>query len=315
MSYHILHINTPNSKLFADKGILFCETEYGELKKISLQDIRAIIVIAYGITFVNHCLSKLLENDVVIMHCNNHFQPAGWSLPLERIVRTKAFNNQIAQNKEFERELWKQILKTKVTNQASLMDLIGNNEHNLYKLINKPLMNEANIAKQYWQHYFAALGRTLKREHANAKTFENGCLNYGYAVIKTLIYRSIIIHGLIAGLGIHHKGKYKSTPLVYDLMEPFRPFVDYYLYLFSNECAEDFKNENFTQWSKYLAHCLKNFRIKINNISYKIIDSIDIYIEKITAAYMEFDNSSLFLPEINQQYLYIDKHRNREYEE
>lgn len=315
MTYHILHISTPNSKLFADKGILFCETEYGELKKISLQDIRAIIVIAYGITFANHCLAKLLENDVVIMHCNNHFQPTGWSLPLERIVRTQVFNNQIAQNKDFERQLWNQILKTKVTNQARLLDLIGNKEHNLYKLINKPLMNEANIAKQYWQHYFSALGRTLKREHANAKTFENGCLNYGYAVIKTLIYRSIIIHGLIAGLGVHHIGKYKSTPLVYDLMEPFRPFIDYYLYLFSNECKEDFRNENFTQWNKYLANCLKNFRIQINNISYKIIDAIDIYIEKITGAYMEFDTSHLFLPEINQQYLHIDKHRNREYEE
>ena len=43
--------------------------------------------------------------------------------------------------------LWKQILKSKVSNQAKNLDLMGITGHNLYKLINRPLMNEANIAK------------------------------------------------------------------------------------------------------------------------------------------------------------------------
>ena len=98
-------------------------------------------------------------------------------------------------------------------------------------------------------------------------------------------------------------------------MEVYRPFVDYYFYNFVQEKEEDYNNENFKQWVKYISDCIKNYRIKINDISYKIIDSIDIYIEKIVNAYLKFDCSKIFLPDIKEQYLYIDKHRNREYEE
>lgn len=315
MSYHILHITTPNCYLSVERGILFCKFDNNELKMISLQDIKAIIVVTFGVSFSNHCLSKLLENNVVILHCDNHYQPTGWSLPIERIVRTKVFYNQISRNEVFENELWKSVLKAKVLNQANTLTIIGNKEHNLIKLINRPLMSESNIARQYWNHYFSEIGNPQKREHQGAETFENGCLNYGYAVINTLIYRSIIIHGLIASLGIHHLGKYKSTPLVYDLMEPYRPFIDYYFYKFSKECEQDYDTKDFKKWSQYIANCIKNYRLRINETSYKIIDSIDIYIEKIVDAYIKYDCSNIFLPKIEEQYLYIDKQRNREYEE
>ncbi len=315
MSYHILHITTPNCYLSVDRGLLFCKLDNGETNMIALADLKAIIVVTHGVSFSNHCLAKLLENNVVILHCDNHYQPTGWSLPLERIVRTKVFYNQIARNEEFENLLWKSILRCKVLNQANNLDLMGDNDHNLFKLINRPLMSEANIARQYWEHYFSEIGNPQKREHQWAETFENGCLNYGYAIIKTLIYRSIIVHGMIASLGVHHLGKYKSTPLVYDLMEPYRPFVDYYFYKFSQDFADEYDSKDFKAWSHFIANCIRNYRLKINETSYKLVDTIDIYIEKITDAYIKFDCSNIFLPKIEEQYLYIDKQRNREYEE
>ena len=315
MSYHILHLTTPNCYLSIDRGLLFCDYKNGDKRSVALADIRAIIVATHGVAFSNNCLAKLMENNVVILHCNTSYQPVGWSIPLERIVRPKVFYCQIEQNIDFEIKLWKKILLSKVTNQAKNLDLIGNSEHNLYKLINRPLMNEANIAKQYWQNYFIEIGNPIKREHLNAETFENGCLNYGYAVINSLIYRSVIVHGLIASLGIHHKGKYKSTPLVYDLMEPYRAFIDFYFYRFVQDQESDYELENYQAWFKYLADCIKNYRIKIDNISYKLIDTVDIYVEKIVDAYIKFDCSNIFLPDIKEQYLHVDKHRNREYEE
>lgn len=315
MTYHILHITSPNCRLTVDKGLLFCAYKDGDSKMISINDIKALIVAAFGISFSNNCLAKLLENDVVILHCNEKFKPIGLSLPLERIVRQKVFYNQIAQNEEFEIKLWKQILKCKVLNQAKNLDLMGNNTHNLYKLINKPLMNEANIARYYWQNYFKFFQNSLIREHKDAKTFENGCLNYGYAILNSLIHRSLIIHGMITGLGIHHKGKYKSTPLVYDLMEPYRAFIDYYFYKFTLEFDESYEFEDFKAWAFYIADCIKNHRLKIGDISYKIVDTFDIYIEKIADAYLNFDCQKIFMPELEKQYLHIDKHRNREYAE
>lgn len=307
MTYHILHITTSDCYLSVDKGFLFCKLKNGETNSISIGDIKAVIIAAFGISFSNNCISRLLENNVVILHCNNSFKPVGWSVPTERVVRTKVFYNQIAQNEKFENSLWKKILKAKVLNQYKCLKKMGIEADSIFKLINKPLLSEANIAKQYWSKYFPFFNKGIKREHKNAENFENGCLNYGYAVFSSLIYRSVIVHGLISGLGIHHKEKYKSTPLVYDLMEPYRAFADYYLYTF--------KGDDYKAWFKYFADCLKNYRIKINGISYKIIDSVDIYVEKIADAYLKFDDGKIFLPDIDEQYLHIDKHRNREFEE
>lgn len=316
MSYHILHITKQGSYISIDKGLLFCEIKAtNECYKIAIDDIKAVVICTPAVSFSNNAIATLLKNDVVIQHCDRNFQPIGWSTPLARIVKTKVFNNQIKQNEEFEIKLWKKIVKQKALNQAKVLDLIGCDTHNLYNLINKPLMNEANIAKQYWRDYFFYLSEPMKREHQNAQTFENTCLNYGYAILKTIIYRSILVHGLLPNLGIHHKGNFKTTPLVYDLTEPFRAFVDYYLYKFSQNYPDEFENEEIQEWIKFIPNCLKDYRIEHKEHSYKIVDIIDIYIEEIASAFSSFDCSKIFLPKIEEQYLYKDTHKNREYEE
>ena len=261
MSYHILHITKQGSYISIDKGLLFCKIkDTDEVYKLPIDDIKAVIVCTPAVSFSNNAIASLLKNNVVIQHCDRAFQPVGWSVPLDRIVKTKVFNNQISQNEEFETKLWKKIVKQKALNQAYALDLMGCETHNLYNLINKPLMNEANIAKQYWQDYFFYLSEPMKREHQNAQSFENACLNYGYAIIKTLIYRSILIHGLLPNLGIHHKGNYKTTPLVYDLTEPFRAFIDIYLFYFSQNYPLEFESEEIQEWIKFIPNCLKDNR-------------------------------------------------------
>jgi len=314
MSYHILHITTPGCYLSCDKGFLFCEFKDGSKNKIPFEDIKILVVATHGVAFSNACIAKLLENDIVILHCNNSYKPVGWTAPIDRVVRDKAFQNQITQNIDFETNLWKKIVKQKVINQAENLTEMGCH-HNLIRLIEKPLMNEANIAKQYWQNYFATLGNPQKREHQNAESFENGCLNYAYAILCTLLYRSVLVHGLIPQLGIHHCEKYKSIPLVYDLIEPYRAFADFYFYKFTQENEGDYECENIKEWFRYFADCLKNYRLKINDLSYKIIDTVDIYIETIVNAYIKFDANQIFLPKLNEQYLFISKHKNREYDE
>ncbi len=304
MSYHIIHITKPKSHISIDKGLLFCEVkDSDEIYKLPISDIKAVIICNPAVSFTNCAIAQLLNNNVVILHCDRKFQPIGWSAPLDRIVNTKVFNNQIKQNEKFEIELWRKIVKQKALNQACTLDLMGCDTHNLYNLIDKPLMNEANIAKQYWKNYFFYLSEPTKREYKCAQNFENACLNYGYAVVKTLIYRSILIHGLIPSLGIQHKASYKTTPLVYDLVEPFRAFVDLYLYYFSKNYELDFENEEVGEWIKYIPNCLVNYRLKYKNISYKIIDIIDIYIEKIAEAFSNFDCSNIFLSDLKEQFL------------
>ena len=52
-------------------------------------------------------------------------------------------------------------------------------------------------------------------------------LNYGYAVLLSTVLQKLFGVGLDPTFGISHVTRERSTPLAYDLMEPFRPCVDW----------------------------------------------------------------------------------------
>ena len=51
-------------------------------------------------------------------------------------------------------------------------------------------------------------------------------MNYGYAVLRAVVARSLVISGLLPTLGIHHHNRYNAYCLADDIMEPYRPYVD-----------------------------------------------------------------------------------------
>jgi CRISPR-associated protein Cas1 len=51
-------------------------------------------------------------------------------------------------------------------------------------------------------------------------------LNYGYAVLRAVVARSLVASGLLPTLGIHHHNRYNAYCLADDIMEPYRPFID-----------------------------------------------------------------------------------------
>jgi len=56
--------------------------------------------------------------------------------------------------------------------------------------------------------------------------FPNNLLNYGYAILRAIIARSLVASGLLPTLGIHHHNRYNAYCLADDIMEPYRPVVD-----------------------------------------------------------------------------------------
>lgn len=55
----------------------------------------------------------------------------------------------------------------------------------------------------------------------------NVLLNYGYGILRAAVARAVVGAGLHPALGIHHSNQFNSFNLVDDLIEPFRPIVDY----------------------------------------------------------------------------------------
>ena len=55
----------------------------------------------------------------------------------------------------------------------------------------------------------------------------NAMLNYGYTVLRSGVARAVVSTGLHPSLGLHHSNRGNAMCLVDDLMEPFRPLVDF----------------------------------------------------------------------------------------
>ena len=78
----------------------------------------------------------------------------------------------------------------------------------------------------FWQIF----GRTLNDEdfiRDRGRGGLNHFLNYGYAVLLSTVLQKLFGVGLDPTFGISHVERERSTPLAYDLMEQFRPCVDW----------------------------------------------------------------------------------------
>lgn len=118
-------------------------------------------------------------------------------------------------------------------------------------------------------------------------------LNYGYAVLAALCHRSLIVHGLVPQLGVHHKARYRSDPLVYDLMEPFRPAVDLMLAEFMVEPEISMK-----AWGKKVGTELRDRRVRRGAFTLKLMDAIDASANSLARAYADLSAARFWLPEL-----------------
>jgi CRISPR-associated protein Cas1 len=83
--------------------------------------------------------------------------------------------------------------------------------------------HEATAAAYYWKKLFPDF-LEFRRERYGPPP--NNLLNYGYAILRAVVARSLVSSGLLPTLGIFHKNQYNAYCLADDIMEPYRPFVD-----------------------------------------------------------------------------------------
>jgi CRISPR-associated protein Cas1 len=95
---------------------------------------------------------------------------------------------------------------------------------------------EGHAAEFYWQAFRKVVPSKLEFKNRSMKASSrqynasdpvNALLNYGYAFLQSCVRRAINMTGLDASLGYLHEDKPATTPLVYDLQEPYRWLVDY----------------------------------------------------------------------------------------
>jgi CRISPR-associated protein Cas1 len=293
MSHHILHVFQHGSLLGRERGFILCRAQDESERRLPLDDIRAVIIAARGVTLTSSFLSGMLETDAIVLHCDERYQPCGWTAPLARVVDLQAFEHQMAKPRRLNERLWREMIRTKTLNQSRVLQHKSLRSPHLELALKTNEIDEANCARRYWQLYFPSIGWTATKRDRKEDTAPNQMLNYGYAVLAALCHRSLIIHGLLPQLGVFHKPRYRSDPLVYDLMEGFRPAVE--LMLAGFMLGEDV---TMKAWAKKVGTELRESRVKHGQYTLKLMDAIDASANSLARSYAELSSIPFWLPEL-----------------
>lgn len=127
---------------------------------------------------------------------------------------------------------------------------------------------EGSLARKYW----AAVSQCLpepwsfaKRSRRPAEDPFNAALNYHYGMLYTIVEQALFAAGLDPHLGILHADEYDQPTLAFDLIEPFRPWVDQLLcsHFIKGEVQLEFFEKRNEGW--YLNSAGKRFFIPAFN--------------------------------------------------
>ena len=293
MSFHILHIFHHGAVLGKDRGFITCSVDRKEVGRIPHEDLRAVIIAARGVTLSSNFVSAVLETNGIILHCNESYQPCGITAPLARVVDTKAYLNQIARPKPLNTRLWNRLLRGKTLNQSRVLKRLEKPSPHLELALRTGDIHEGNCARRYWQLFFPSIGYISTRRDRKEDSAPNQMLNYGYTVLGALCHRSLLVHGLTPALGVFHGTRYRSQPLVYDIMEPFRPMVDMMLAEFMR--AEDV---SMKAWAKKVGTELRETRVAHERYSLKMMDAIDASASSMARSYAALSVEPFWVPEV-----------------
>ncbi len=197
---------------------------------IPIEDIGVIVLDHKQITITHALIEKLVGNNCAIITCDQSHMPQGLLMPLSgNSVQGERFGHQLSSSVPLRKQLWQQTVKAKITNQAILLKEVQTNVNtdNMHHWASCVASgdsenHEARAAAYYWGNIFEIDNFRRGREEDPP----NNLLNYGYAILRAIVARSLVASGLLPTVGIHHHNRYNAYCLADDIMEPYRPFVD-----------------------------------------------------------------------------------------
>jgi CRISPR-associated protein Cas1 len=199
----------------------------------------------------------LAEQDIVVISCDQKHLPISLNLPIYgNTLHSKRIQKQISITVPQKKQLWASIIKQKIINQAKILSILKPGI-SVELLINASkdvrsgdtTNREAYASTFYWKHLFDL--DFIRDRYGDPP---NHLLNYGYAIVRSSIAKAIVGSGLHPSLGLSHKNQYNAFCLADDLMEPYRPFVDFTV--FSMAAREDISEELTTKIKRELLSIL-----------------------------------------------------------
>lgn len=223
-----IYIGSPSYLKLQDNQLkIICAETKAVKGSVPVEDLGILMLDNFQITISNQLIQKLMGHNVVIVSCDAHHLPHGMMLPLYgNTEHSERVRDQMEASEPLKKQLWKQTVEAKIRNQTSLLVTRECSakpmETYMSNVKSGDTTNMEGIAAQhYWKQL---MGKDFLRERFGETP--NAFLNFGYAVLRSMVARSLVESGLLPVLGIFHRNKYNPYCLADDVMEPYRPFVD-----------------------------------------------------------------------------------------
>ena len=227
MEWRIVDLSDAPASLQCHNDQLYIQ-QGEERHQLPLEELGALIVSHPQVSFTHGVLKGVCAHGGAFIVCDEKRMPIGQLLPLvAHSTQTERFAAQIKVSVPLKKQLWCQIIRAKILAQAALLRIINDTDSGLARLALRvrsgdPSNVEGLAARKYWAALFGGGFSRIP----GAEDPINSHLNYGYAILRSLVARSLCASGLHPSLGIHHHNRYDPFCLADDIMEPFRPVID-----------------------------------------------------------------------------------------
>lgn len=260
------------------EGQMTVQKKDGTEESIPLFDVQAVMISSEQTTLTARLICELQKRHIRVIFCDEKKLPYGEVVGYyHHHAAAERIREQIAWKKEHCCEIWRVIVFQKVEMQRKLLRFL-----------------HLKYAESSWQRYLESIqsGDRSNREGQAARLYFNALfgkgfqrrvnsdinsgLNYGYAILCSAMTRTLVFHGYHPSLGIHHCGKTNSLNFTYDLIEPFRPFVDRIVWEFHGSPLD-----------RKLRHALidvTNVEMRYGGQRMAVFSAMDHYILEITCA-------------------------------
>lgn len=225
----ILDVSDAPADLSIDLGCLAVRRAGSPTLRVPVDEIGAVVLAHPGVRVSLAALAALASQGVVVVVADGKRLPVAVTLPLVgHFAQTQRFLAQVAASRPTCKRLWRQVVKAKLRAQGLCLRESLDVDGGLPDLAARvrsgdPDNVEAMAARKYWSLLFAPIP-SFKREPGADPV--NSALDYGYAVLRSMVARAIVCAGLHPTLGLQHQSRTNPFCLADDLMEPFRPWVD-----------------------------------------------------------------------------------------
>lgn len=298
MGWRTVVITKP-SKISIENDQLKYAPKDGEVIKVPIDDISVIILEVHQVTITSALMSRLTESNIVLFTCDKTHTPNGVFIPFHQHSRyAQVAHKQIAWTEPFKKRVWQKIVSGKVWNQSKTLEYMGKEKVKQLEAYAKNVksadstMVESSAARIY---FVALFGKFNRRDESD---WRNSALNYGYALIRGAISRSLAAHGFLPAFGLFHHSTLNAFNLSDDIIEPYRAFVDVVV----SEHYENFielPNTRFLPEHKVELYQLFTMKISIDENSTTLLNSIEVCVTSLMNATLEKDVGLLKLPSMD----------------